>query len=108
GRNPFFHYLAHFRKCNRDRLGHLPMCRVALLASRRWKRLTPDEREPFLFAASCGSYTYRPRSKKVNWLLENLKEYVGGGECQAQALWKLMRSLKAWQQHCVLRDQGQQ
>ncbi|KAH8304555.1 hypothetical protein KR059_012266, partial [Drosophila kikkawai] len=104
GRNPFFQYLAFYRKRNRKRLGHLPSCKVALLAGRRWTRMSPDQREPFISAANSFSYTYRPRSKKVNWVLGNLQEYLAGGECQAAALWKLMRSLKSWQQHCVLND----
>ncbi|KAH8389855.1 high mobility group B protein 5 [Drosophila serrata] len=104
GRNPFFHYLAYFRKRNKVKLCHLSSCKVALLAGRQWTNMSPEEREPFICAARSSSYTYRPRRKKVNYLLGNLQEYVAGGECQAQALWNLMRGMKSWQQHSVLND----
>ncbi|KAH8237077.1 hypothetical protein KR038_003879 [Drosophila bunnanda] len=104
GRNPFFHYLAYFRKCNKAGLCNVSSNKVALLAGRQWTSMSPEEREPFINAAKTSNYTYRPRNKKVNFLLGSLQEYVEGGECQAQALWNLMRGMKTWQQYSVLND----
>ncbi|KAH8253131.1 hypothetical protein KR032_003663 [Drosophila birchii] len=101
GRNPFFHYLAHFRKCNKKRLCHLPARTVTLLAGRQWSHMSPEEREPFISAAKSSSYTYRSRNKKINWMVGNLQEYADGSEYQDLALWNLMSSMKSWQRHCL-------
>lgn len=106
GRNPFFRFLAHFRKCNRDRLCHLPSRQVALMAGRQWTRMSPTKKQPFIRAARSSNYTYRPRSRKVNWLLAKLRGAMAR-ECQAQALWMLMSGMKSWQE-CLLNEQDEE
>lgn len=101
GRNPFFRFLAHFRKCFRTWLCHLPLGQVTLMASRVWNCMSLEEKKPFIAAARRFSYTFRSRSKKVNWVLDKLRESAAGAEYQAQALWILMNGIKSWQQ-CVL------
>ncbi|XP_016986355.2 uncharacterized protein LOC108049623 [Drosophila rhopaloa] len=103
GRNPFFRFLAHFRKCYKDRLCHLPPGQVTLMGSRVWKCMTLAEKEPFIAAARMFSYTFRSRSKKVNWLLAKLRESAVELECQGTAQWMLINGIKTWEQ-CVLND----
>ncbi|EDV59479.2 uncharacterized protein Dere_GG10619 [Drosophila erecta] len=91
GRNPFFRFLAHFRKCFNNCLGHLPSGRVTLIASKMWNCMSQAEKEPFIAAARRFNYTYRSRSKKVNWVLEKLRESAAG-VCQPQAQWMLIYS----------------
>ncbi|XP_016957478.1 uncharacterized protein LOC108029609 [Drosophila biarmipes] len=101
GRNPFFRFLAHFRKCFRAWLYHLPLGQVTLMASRVWNCMSPEEKKPFIAAARRFNYTFRSRSKQVNWVLGKLRESAAGAECQTKALWILMRGIKSWEQ-CVL------
>ncbi|KMY92343.1 uncharacterized protein LOC6733594 [Drosophila simulans] len=103
GRNPFFQFLAHFRKCSNNCLGHLSSGRVTLIASKVWNCMSLSERKPFIAAARRFNYTYRSRSKKVNWVLEKLRKTAAGEECRPQAQWMLMDFLKSWQES-VVRD----
>ncbi|XP_017001106.2 uncharacterized protein [Drosophila takahashii] len=103
GRNPFFWFLAHFRKSFKVWLRHLPLGQVTLMASWLWGSMSPSEKKPFVTAARRFTYTYRSRSKKVNWVLAKLRESATGAECQTQTPWILMNGIKSWQQ-CVLND----
>ncbi|XP_017066124.1 uncharacterized protein LOC108104514 [Drosophila eugracilis] len=103
GRNPFFRFLAHFRKCLIDLVCHLPSDEVTQMASKIWNSMSPAEKKPFVAAARNYSYTFRSRSKKVNWLLQKLREFAAAEECQAQSLWLLMNGINYWQ-NCVLDD----
>ncbi|XP_039502158.1 uncharacterized protein LOC120458541 [Drosophila santomea] len=102
GRNPFFRFLAHFRKCFSNCLGHLPSGRVTLIASKVWNCMSRTEKEPFIAAARRFNYTYRSRSKKVNWVLEKLRESAAGVS-QPQAQGVLINSIRSWQES-VLKD----
>lgn len=46
GRNPFFQFLAYFRKCSNNCLGHLPSDRVTLIAGKVWNYMSLSEKEP--------------------------------------------------------------
>jgi len=71
------------------------------MASRVWNCMSLEEKKTFIAAARRFSYTFRSRSKKVNWVLDKLRESAAGAEYQAQVLWILMNGIKSWQQ-CVL------
>lgn len=101
GRNPFFQFLAYFRKCSNNCLGHLPSDRVTLIAGKVWNYMSLSEKEPFIAAARRFNYTYRSRSRKVNWVLAQLRKSAAGEECRPQAQWMLMNFLKSWQESVV-------
>ncbi|KAI8035788.1 hypothetical protein M5D96_011539 [Drosophila gunungcola] len=103
GRNPFIRFLAHFRKCYKDNLCHLTPGQVTLMAGRVWKCTTSAEKEPFIAAARMFSYTFRSRSKKVNWVLGKLRESAAEPEHQGRAQWMLINGIKSWEQG-VLND----
>ncbi|XP_017126397.1 uncharacterized protein LOC108145461 [Drosophila elegans] len=103
GRNPFIRFLAHFRKCYNENLCHLTPGQVTLMASRVWQCMTSAEREPFIAAARMFSYTFRSRSKKVNWVLRKLRESAAEPEHQGRAQWMMIYGIKFWEQG-VLND----
>ncbi|XP_017106193.2 uncharacterized protein [Drosophila bipectinata] len=103
GRNPFFRFLTHFRRCNREWLRGLPSNEVSVMAGTVWRCMSPAEKEPYVIAARKSSYVYWTRSQRINWVLKRLRDVCAKGLNQSQSSWVVLKAIMSWRQ-CVLQD----
>ncbi|XP_041449071.1 uncharacterized protein LOC111075641 [Drosophila obscura] len=101
GRNPFLRYLAHFKKCNKEKLCNLQTTQIVIAASKEWNRMTCEEKSPYVQAARNAKYMFWSRSKDTNRVLGKLREMVGCAKPQMQEPFKLIGDLDSWRQNVL-------
>lgn len=101
GRNPFFRFLVHFRRCNREWLRGVPATDVSAMAGTVWRSMTPKEKEPYVAAARNSSYMYWSRSHRINWFLKTLRMSCAASSTQSQSNWTLLNAIVSWRQKVI-------
>ncbi|EDV35622.1 uncharacterized protein Dana_GF19805 [Drosophila ananassae] len=101
GRNPFFRFLVHFRRCNREWLQGLPATEVSIMAGTLWRCMCPKEKEPYVEAARKSRYMYWARSQRINWFLRTLRDSCRESKTQCQSSWLLLNAIVSWRQFVI-------
>ncbi|ALC41961.1 CG30356 [Drosophila busckii] len=70
-------------------------------AGRLWRRMTMEEKQPFVEAAYKIAYVYETKSKRVNWVLKQMGQLFCGEKVNLDVLCQLSAKLTNWNA-CVL------
>lgn len=97
-RNPFMVFLEHFRK---SRKCSLSAYKRAEIAGKMWKHMDNIAREPYINFARTYQYSYKPRRKKVNYVVNKIRQLAASDKLDLHSLWRLCARMGSWND-CIM------
>lgn len=97
-RNPFMVFLEHFRK---NRKCPLSAYRSAAVAGKMWNNMNIIARAPYIKFARTYQYTFKPKRKKVNYVVNKIRHLVETDKLDLHSLWRLCGRMGSWND-CIM------